>query len=68
MICEQDRAIPAAFQEAMVNAAKEKGAHVDVVRMDSGHSPFLSKPKETVAWIREVADEKVWGPRSSSVI
>ncbi|KAH6642501.1 Alpha/beta hydrolase fold-1 [Boeremia exigua] len=58
LLCEQDRAIPAPFQEAMVNAAKEKGAQVDLVRMDSDHSPFLSKPKETVDWIRSVAGEQ----------
>jgi len=59
LLCEQDRAIPAEAQEAMVDAARELGAIVEIVRLDSGHSPFLSKPKETVEWIRGVAGEKL---------
>ncbi|KAJ8114996.1 hypothetical protein OPT61_g3256 [Boeremia exigua] len=59
LLCEQDNAIPAAFQEIMANAAREKGAHVDIVRLDCGHSPFLSKPKETLSWIMGVAGEEV---------
>ena len=43
----------------MANAAKEKGAQVDVERLDCGHSPFLVMPEETVKWIRGVAGEKV---------
>jgi hypothetical protein len=59
LICEQDNAIPAAFQEMMANAAKAKGAQVDIERLDCGHSPFLVMPKETVDWIRGVAGETV---------
>lgn len=59
LLCENDRAIPPQAQEAMIDAAKEEGANVEVVRLDSGHSPFLSRPKETVAWIRRVAGEKL---------
>lgn len=59
LICEQDAAIPARFQEIMANTAEEKGAHVDLVRLNAGHSPFLSKPKETVTWIRGVAGEEI---------
>lgn len=58
-MCEQDGAIPVQVQEIMVNGAKEKGAHVDVSRLDCGHSPFLSRPAETVVWIRGVAGEEV---------
>ena len=57
LMCEQDRAIPVQVQETMVNAAKEEGASVDVTTLDTGHSPYLTKPKETVAWIRRVAGE-----------
>lgn len=59
LVSEQDRAIPAQIQETMINMAKEKGAHVDVLRLDCGHSPFLSKPAETVAWIKGVAGERL---------
>ncbi|KAJ4983363.1 alpha/beta-hydrolase [Stagonosporopsis vannaccii] len=59
LVCEKDATIPAEYQESMANAARDKGALVDVVRLDAGHSPFLSKPKETVAWIRSVAGEEM---------
>lgn len=59
LLCEQDRAVPPQIQEIMINAAKEKGASIEVTRLDSGHSPFLSKPVETAEWIRGVAGEKL---------
>ena len=43
----------------MANAAKGKGAHVDIETLDCGHSPFLVMTKETVDWIRGVAGETV---------
>lgn len=47
IVCEQDRAIPAAFQRSMARQA-------DRVRLlDSGHSPFLSHPAELARLIRE---------------
>ncbi|WP_369221616.1 alpha/beta hydrolase [Streptomyces sp. R39] len=47
IVCERDRAIPAAFQRSMARQA-------DRVRpMDSGHSPFLSHPAELARLIRE---------------
>ncbi|KAF3002877.1 hypothetical protein E8E13_000573 [Curvularia kusanoi] len=57
LVCEQDLAIPAAFQEKMANDAKEKGADVQIERLDCGHSPFLVMPGETAEWIRRVAGE-----------
>lgn len=59
LLCEKDMAIPAAGQEAMTDAVKATGAEIEVTRIDAGHSPFLSKPDETVAWLRRVAGEKV---------
>ncbi|MFE0626305.1 alpha/beta hydrolase [Streptomyces sp. NPDC058864] len=47
IVCEQDRAIPAAFQYSM---ARQAGR---VRSMDSGHSPFLSHPAELARLIRE---------------
>jgi pimeloyl-ACP methyl ester carboxylesterase len=43
VICERDRAIPVAVQQAMSRHADE------VVRLDASHSPFLSRPDELVA-------------------
>jgi pimeloyl-ACP methyl ester carboxylesterase len=49
VICEDDQAIPPFAQELM---SKRAGA---VVRMDAGHSPFLSHPQELAVVLRELA-------------
>ncbi|CAO2648609.1 Nn.00g078760.m01.CDS01 [Neocucurbitaria sp. VM-36] len=59
LLCEDDLAIPAAGQEAMIGSVKEMGGDIEVTRIKSGHSPFLSKPDETVEWIRRVSGEKI---------
>ncbi|KAF1844641.1 uncharacterized protein K460DRAFT_250316, partial [Cucurbitaria berberidis CBS 394.84] len=57
LLCEDDQAVPASGQEAMTSSVKEMGGEIEVTRLQAGHSPFLSKPNETVAWIRKVAGE-----------
>ncbi|MFC4943544.1 alpha/beta hydrolase [Pseudonocardia sp. GCM10023141] len=47
VVCEQDNAIPAVAQEAMAKRSDR------VVRMDTSHSPFLTRPAELAAIIRE---------------
>jgi pimeloyl-ACP methyl ester carboxylesterase len=47
VICERDNAVPSALQERMSGRA---GA---VSRLDSGHSPFLSRPGEVTAIIQK---------------
>ncbi|KAH9219213.1 Alpha/beta hydrolase fold-1 [Leptodontidium sp. 2 PMI_412] len=59
LLCEDDKAIPPQVQEAMVEACKKEGAKMEIVRVMSGHSPFLSKVEETVQWLRGVAGEDV---------
>ncbi|KAH7123758.1 Alpha/beta hydrolase fold-1 [Dendryphion nanum] len=59
LLCENDMAIPAELQERMALSVKEAGAEIEVTRLESGHSPFLSKPDETVEWLRKVAGEKL---------
>jgi hypothetical protein len=49
VVCEQDNAIPAFAQEAM--AARAGTVH----RLDSGHSPFLSRPDEIAELLGAVA-------------
>jgi pimeloyl-ACP methyl ester carboxylesterase len=51
IICERDQAIPLFAQEAMSQRASK------VVRIDSDHSPFLSKPAELAALILEIDEE-----------
>ncbi|WP_438007585.1 alpha/beta hydrolase [Sorangium sp. So ce321] len=48
VICERDNAIPVFAQEAMSQRARE------VRRLDAGHSPFLSRPDDVAALVRDV--------------
>lgn len=55
LLCEKDQAIPGFAQEATVKNAEAKGGVIEVTRLASSHSPFLSRLDETVDWFREVA-------------
>lgn len=57
LICEDDRAIPAFLQEAMIKTCQDLGATMDTERVFSSHSPFLSKPDEVVGFLRRAAGE-----------
>ncbi len=46
VVCGQDQAIPVAAQEAMSQRSKK------VMRLDSSHSPFLSRPQELADILR----------------
>lgn len=65
LICEQDNAIPAGFQKKMVADANEdlekRGSKLTIRTevVDSGHSPFLTMPEETAAFIRRTAGEEL---------
>jgi pimeloyl-ACP methyl ester carboxylesterase len=50
VVCARDQAIPVFAQEAMAQRAG------DVLRMDAGHSPFLSHPAELAALLRPVLE------------
>jgi pimeloyl-ACP methyl ester carboxylesterase len=51
VVCEQDQAIPVFAQEAMSARADT------VVRLDAGHSPFLSQPAELAGVLRTILDQ-----------
>ncbi|KAJ6084186.1 hypothetical protein N7486_010986 [Penicillium sp. IBT 16267x] len=53
IFCTNDCAIPIQSQEAMVKAAKEAGASISTRSLDASHSPFLSRPRETISAITE---------------
>lgn len=57
LICELDNALPPAMQEGMVSAAKavEPKSFGHVERLEASHSPFLSRPKETAAFLERAA-------------
>ena len=59
LLCEHDRALPVAAQKSFVDAARAAGSKIHAEQLASGHSPFLSKPKETVDFIRRVAGEDI---------
>ena len=50
ILCEQDRAVPPAFQEQMTHLGE-----FDIVRVNSGHAPFLSVPQVVLTVVRKVA-------------
>ena len=56
VLCEEDNAIPLPVQELMIADAEEKGANIDVYRMQSSHSPFLSQTQRLADFIRQVAE------------
>jgi hypothetical protein len=43
----------------MVNGVKEAAGEIEVTRLKSGHSPFLSRVEETVVWVQRVAGDAV---------
>ncbi|KAL8706574.1 MAG: hypothetical protein Q9201_000387 [Fulgogasparrea decipioides] len=59
LICENDQAVPPAFQETFATTAK---AHIE--RCDSGHSPQLSQPQLLVRKIDEVAQKAIAASRN----
>lgn len=59
LLCEDDLAIPAIAQEMMATGMKEAGGDVQVERIKSSHSPFLSQPDVVVDWIRRAAGESL---------
>lgn len=58
----EDKALPLDAQRAFVQMAKDAGADVIVREVQSSHSPMLSRPKETVAFILE-AVASLAGPK-----
>ena len=55
LLCQNDKAVPAEMQEAMV--AQEGSKFDDVLRIEAGHCPFLSQPEVTAKFIRRAAGE-----------
>ena len=59
LLCEDDLAIPKEAQEGMTQAVRDLGGDIEVTRIKSSHSPFLSCPDTVVEWIRGAAGESV---------
>ena len=54
LICENDQAVPAQYQESFAAMAKAR-----VEKCSSGHSPHLSQPDMLVEMIHEAAQKAV---------
>lgn len=48
VFCAQDRALPVFVQEAMVKKLQNAGVQITEYRIDSGHSPAISQPRQLV--------------------
>ena len=60
MLCEEDRILPIAYQEALVERLeKETGRTVDVHRIKAAHCPNASQPAMVVEVVRRVAGEEI---------
>ncbi|OWY50355.1 alpha/beta-hydrolase [Alternaria alternata] len=59
MVCEEDRALPAGAQDAMIQGVKAAGADVDIERVVASHSPYLSQPDTVVKFLLRAAGEAV---------
>ncbi|KAF2793223.1 alpha/beta-hydrolase [Melanomma pulvis-pyrius CBS 109.77] len=59
LLCEDDNAIPAFAQDLMTGGVKAMGGEIEVERIKSSHSPYLSQPDVVVGWIRRAAGEEI---------
>ena len=55
LTCIEDQALPFEMQEAGVQFAREAGADITARRIQSSHSPMLSRPQETADFLLEAA-------------
>lgn len=59
LLCEDDNAIPAFAQDLMTGGVKQMGGDIQIERIKSSHSPFLSQPEYVVNWLRRAAGEQL---------
>ncbi|RDW83511.1 hypothetical protein BP5796_05002 [Coleophoma crateriformis] len=52
----EDQGLPVVMQRLSVGMAREMGAHVEHREMQTSHSPFLSRPEETVGIVLEAIE------------
>jgi len=58
LLCEEDNAVSVKVQETIIQDCLDSGVVIEVTRLKSGHSPFLSKPGEVASWLRRAAGEQ----------
>ncbi|KAF8866559.1 alpha/beta-hydrolase [Acephala macrosclerotiorum] len=57
LICEDDRAVSAAFQEIMTGQMKGAGVEIVETRIGGSHSPYLTRPNGVVKFLRAAIGE-----------
>lgn len=63
LVCEQDQALPAAYQEGMIALQSQRpGVDMTVYKAPSGHSPHLTWTEGLVAKVKE------FGQKALSVV
>ncbi|KAI3399932.1 hypothetical protein diail_5088 [Diaporthe ilicicola] len=55
LVTKQDRGLPVEAQRMAIQVARDSEASVEVREVDSSHSPMLSRPQETAAFLIEAA-------------
>ncbi len=56
LVCTNDKAVVPQLQEDLLRRCREAGANVTTRECESSHSPMLSKPEETVAFVEDAVD------------
>jgi hypothetical protein len=59
LVCTNDNGISASKQDAIITAARAEGGVVHPTRLETGHSPFLSRPEKVVEWIRRAVQDEL---------
>lgn len=59
LMCSKDNAVPFEAQRSSVEAFKSLATDVHAEIIESGHSPFISRPAETANFIRKAAGEDI---------
>ena len=58
VLCTKDEVIPPAHQRKMIDdAERDSGRKINVVELDSGHAPPVSRPDDIVQILRKAAGE-----------
>jgi hypothetical protein len=57
LLCEEDRAIPVAVQQVLVDRARRRGAEIETEKIQTGHTPWLVVPDQVVAYLKKHAGE-----------
>lgn len=55
LVCEDDRCVPAALQDMMIEIVRKEGGDVVVERLASSHSPYIKDPAFVAGFLERAA-------------